>query len=542
VTVTSDTAPRVAFSGLGQAFRTPGGERLLSPLRLVSSVEELLVAAPPRAVDRRELARGLGSANERYGHRRATRLAERLADPRTAVVVTGQQPGFLGGPLYSLVKALAAVRWAEAIERSGRPAVAVFWMATEDHDWAEVARVDWWASSGLREASLGEDASPLCPVGERSFGPATGDVLRAIRESLPGPGAAQRFDELTASTVDSGRFAEGFARLYCELLGDDAPLFLDAQLPELKAAERPWLRRLVEQRDEIGAAIEAAEFELKAGGLSPQVRPQPGAGQLFVTRSGPSGPERRRVLWSGEQTYTLRGSDEPQPISELLETIEARTALVSPGVLSRQAVQDAVLGTSLMVLGPGELAYVAQSRAVYTALGLPGTPVAERPHVVFVEPSLVRKGADWLSDLAALLAADFSAEQWLAGRAGAGAGDPLSDTRAQVERALDELRERALQVDQQLLKPWEKTKESALRALDSFAERWRGSLGRRDELELGRWRRLRDYLAPGDTPHERLFSVAPLAARWGGAWLAALRAELTPQSDHWQVIRWEDSP
>jgi bacillithiol biosynthesis cysteine-adding enzyme BshC len=526
------------LSAHARAYRTAGGEGLLAPLRWVSSVAE--VGSPAPAPDRTALAAGLAAANASYGHPRARALAEKIANPATTVIVTGQQPGLFGGPLYSLVKALAAVRWARDVEAAGRPAVAVFWMATEDHDWAEVARAAWRTSSGTREANLGEDPAALRPVGLRSLGPGIGEVRDCVRDSLGSPEAAERFEVLVQESRADARFGEAFARLYCRLLGEDAPLFLDAQLNELKAAERPWLRRLVEQRHELDDAIRSAEATLGARGLDPQVRPQPGAGQLFVLRGGDQGPERVRVVWEGRDGYSLRGTGDVRPIAQLLDMIDSNPSVVSPGVLSRQAVQDAVLGSGLMILGPGEMAYTAQSRATYEVLGVAGTPVARRPQTVFVEPNLLRKGAGWLEALPALLGADFRPDRWLAEQGESGGLGALTAARDQVEQILDGLRDSASAVDSQLIKAWERTREGVLRSFEAFGERWKSSLGRRDEAEFQRWTKLRDYVAPGGVPHERVWTVGPSAARWGAPWLDALRQSLSTDAEGWQVIRWED--
>ena len=105
---------------------------LLSPLRFLPP-GELPVGEPPPPetfADRGALAAALGRTAQEYGHPRAAELAERLADPRTRVVITGQQPGLYGGPLLSLTKMAAAVRFAETLEEQGTPAVAIFWVAT----------------------------------------------------------------------------------------------------------------------------------------------------------------------------------------------------------------------------------------------------------------------------------------------------------------------------------------------------------------------------------------------------------------------------
>src|SRR5207244_3829967 len=76
-------------------------------------------------------------------HRRAPvgarEAARQLADARAVALVTGQQAGLFGGPLFTLLKALTTLKLANKISRDhGVPAVAVFWIDAEDHDWNEV--------------------------------------------------------------------------------------------------------------------------------------------------------------------------------------------------------------------------------------------------------------------------------------------------------------------------------------------------------------------------------------------------------------------
>src|ERR1019366_6888161 len=69
----------------------------------------------------------------------AVEAGRRLADPRTVAVITGQQAGLFGGPLFTLLKAITALKLAEQVARDHHvPAVAVFWIDAEDHDWDEV--------------------------------------------------------------------------------------------------------------------------------------------------------------------------------------------------------------------------------------------------------------------------------------------------------------------------------------------------------------------------------------------------------------------
>ncbi len=478
---------------------------LLAPLRFAQPGTPPTLPQRP-APDRTALAAALGVANRAYGHPAADPLAAKLADPRTRVVATGQQPGLFGGPLYALSKMVAAARWAAQLEADGAPAVAIFWVATEDHDWREVAQTTLLAPGGLRRFDLGPDPEPLAPLGTRTFGPEMARVHTEIADAFPGETFAPWRDALGRWYRPDARFGEAFCRLMAHLLKERCPLLLDAMLPELKSAERPYLRRLVEQRVELEAAYAAQDTEIERRGLPLQVAPQRGLSPLFLFSRG----ERRRIEWRGADRYVLRGRDEEFPVEQLLAAIDENPGVVSPGVLARPAIQDAVLGTSILLLGPGETSYIPQVVPAYRLLGIDGPTVALRPQVALVEPS-TRSRFEALDLTFAQIVGDHGAvERRLAERGG---GEFVAPIRAQIEVLLDQLAAPAVAIDPSLDKPLDKTREQALRGLDLFADKVRASAARKNEVEARRAGQLLDLLRPHGKLQERELSSVQFATR-----------------------------
>ncbi|HVS02526.1 MAG TPA: bacillithiol biosynthesis cysteine-adding enzyme BshC [Thermoanaerobaculia bacterium] len=495
---------------------------LLAPLRWLPPGET--PSGPWPVVDRRALVAGLERANVSYGHPGAAALGRRLADPATRVVVAGQQPGLLGGPLYTLLKLIAAARWAERLGAAGQPAVAVFWVATEDHDFGEVARAAVWANDGLHRLSLGEDPLPLTPVGMRTLGPGVDEVLAELAALFPYQPYSGWVERLRQCYRPQHRFGEAFCRLAVELLGDRCPLLLDAMLPELKAAEAPWLRRLVEEREAVAAALAAADRRLEGRGHPLQVAPQPGAAPLFLLAGG----ERRRVLWEGGGRFSLRGGAEgARPLAELLAAAADNPAALSPNVLSRPVVQDAVLGTSLSILGPGELSYMAQAAALYDPLQVAPPWVTLRPQALVVE----RRHLAVLDELGLPPQVLFASADAVDRRLAHGEGAALvAEPRDRVEEALATLRSAALELDPNLERPWEKTRDHVRTALERFEERVTRAAAHRDEVRHRRLDTLREYCAPGGVPHERVLASAHFRGRYGEGMIERLweALDLTP--------------
>ena len=483
---------------------------LLAPLRFLAPGE---LPGPPAEVERRELAEALGKANAAYGVAHAHAWATKLADPKTHVVVTGQQPGVLGGPLLSLSKMAAAVRYAEDLEAAGKPAVAVFWIATEDHDWDEAGALTLGGDPPSR-LHLGTDDDPLRPLGDRVLGPGITPILEALKDTARGDEATARFEAILPFwTADSG-FGEAFARTMARILGDRAPLFLDSQLPALKKAQAPHLRALIERRHELDATYAAAEREVTDRGLPLQVTPQPGVSPLFLIHEG----HRRRIEWRGQDRYGLRGVDAFEgEVEDLLRRLDESPALFSPGVLARPAIQDVVLGSALQLMGPSELSYMTQARGAYQILGIERTWTTLRPQMMVLD----KRQRAWLEELDLPLAEllDEPTASIVAKRFGE---DFVSPIRDKMLRVLEELEGPTLEVDKSLEKPLRKTQDQITRGLDNFTARVEAAVARRNETWSRRVDQLKHGLVPLGHLQERELSTAFLWIKHGSNLVDAL--------------------
>lgn len=539
------------LASLPAAFVDGRDRDLLAPLRFLPPGElptDPGLTAPPSTeagspesasldrspVDRRGLARALTEANDGYGHPRAEELGRKLADPATLVVATGQQPGLLGGPLLTLSKAMAAVRYAEEIEARGESAVAVFWVATEDHDWAETARATVGGRNGPQTFTLGDDPAPLLPLGMRTFGDGLGEVADQLRPLLRGDEASARLERALGWYRPDTRFGEAFCRLMTEVLGERAPLLLDSMLPGVKQAQAPYLLRLVERRFEVDAAYAEADAAVETRGHALQVTPQPGVSPLFLLH----GQERRRIEWRGEERFGLRGLDGFEaPVEQLLETLRENPSVVSPGVLARPAIQDAILGTTLQVMGPAEVSYMSQARAIYSLLGLRG-PDGHGPWTTLRPQTLVldSRQAGYLDELDVPLSEllDQPIEEVLAARLGE---DFVSPVRAEMEALFAKLESPSLEVDPSLEKPLRKTRDQIVRGFDTFASKVASAVARRNEVWLKRFEQLHDAVLPNGHLQERELSLIDFWGRYGSALVDELHEQMVLDPRQLSVIR-----
>jgi bacillithiol biosynthesis cysteine-adding enzyme BshC len=514
--------------GLAGDLLGSDGADLVAPLPFLAPGQTL--TPRPHPGSRAEIADELARANQGYGHPRARELAERFADPNTAIIVAGQQCGLFGGPLFSLTKMIGVARWAERLEQQGIPAVGVFWVATEDHDFDEVACATLLERRGPRRFDLGADSQPLMPVGMRALGPAVAEVMAQVPAVYNGTPDPQALSLLEASYRPDARFGEAFTRFMVGLLGDRSPLLLDSMLPAMKRAQRPWLRRLVERRREVGDALAAATERVEARGRRPQVHDAGCNSCLFVL----SGEARRRTMWEGDDGWSLRGEHGAvEPVQSLLDRIDENPGTVSPGVLARPALQDAVLGTSLQLMGPGELAYMAQAASVYPELEIEPPATSLRPQMLVLDGRQRQRLDELGVDLADVLGPEEELHRLLAAGSGAAAAE---QTRETVLAELGKLRDPCLEIDPNLERPWEKTRDHVNRALETLSTKMCAAAVRRDEMVLSRCEALRRAVLPGGTPQERTLTTAHFALRYGPAFVDAAWRGLDVGADTVQVI------
>jgi bacillithiol biosynthesis cysteine-adding enzyme BshC len=296
-------------------------------------------------------------------------------------VVTGQQVGLFGGPLLTLLKAATAIaRAREATIATGVEHVPVFWLASEDHDLAEVDQISLPAKHSVETIRLGlADAGR--PVGGVQVGTAVDAALAQVSELL---GYAPVCDLLRECYSTESTLAEGFARMYARLFAAHGLIVMDAANREFHRLGEPVLRAAIEQAPELEAALLARTSELQAAGYHAQVLVKPGASLLFLVDAQSGRREILRRLADGR----WKAGASTWSTAELLAILAAEPERLSPNALLRPVFQDCILPTAAYLGGPAEIAYFAQAEVVYRHILGRLTPVLPRLSATIVEPAV----------------------------------------------------------------------------------------------------------------------------------------------------------
>ena len=427
----------------------------------------------------------------------------RLAQPGTVAVVTGQQVGLFSGPSYTIYKVLHAVKLAEWLTANGTPAVPVFWLATEDHDFAEVNHA--WVFNAAHHPQKLEMPRSVSgqPVGGVTLSSPPLPELRAAMRGLPFAGEVAGVVEETYRAGST--MGQAFSELLRRLLAGFDILYVDPMLPAFRELAAGALRSAVEAAGELTALELERNRELAAAGYHAQVHVADQTSFVFLLENG-----KRLQLRRHGQEYILNGRR--FGAGELMD----RAASLSPNAILRPVIQDSMLPTAAYIGGPAEIAYLAQSEAIYRTL-LGRMPVV-MPRIGFT--ILDGRSAKLMDRYGLSLGDFFQGEHLLRERMAAklvppGLAATMRETSASVESAVARLRGEMTAFDPTLAQ-----------SLDRSAMKIRYQLGK-IEAKAGREALRRDQRAARDSAslfgliyperhlQERLYSMLPFLATHG---------------------------
>lgn len=323
---------------------------------------------------RSRMARILRRQNAAWGNDQAAfdRIDE-LERPGSAAILTGQQVGLFAGPLYTVYKAMTALRLAEELRRLGTVAVPIFWMDAEDHDLAEVTHLAALDRAGTlhtidcREPLFGSGAESSRAVGSMQLPEAIRDVTSEFLSLLaPSPWEDQIRGLLECTYQPGSSLSQAFAELMARLFRSKGLVLFDPRDPEAKSIMAPIFRRAILENDRIHAALAERSQVLEGAGFHPQVVVQENATVLFL--EGQSG---RRALARQGSGFALKNTDSVYQPEELLALVDNEPERFSPNVLLRPVVQDHLFPTVAYVGGPAEVSYFAQIETLYRLFGRP---------------------------------------------------------------------------------------------------------------------------------------------------------------------------
>jgi bacillithiol biosynthesis cysteine-adding enzyme BshC len=467
--------------------------------------------------DRARLCGALERLNRGWGAGEATLAnVKLLREADSVAVVTGQQAGLFTGPLYTIYKALSAVKLTRCLNERGVRAVPVFWIATEDHDFDEVA----WAEYICCNCNLTRVNAPLDwhaegqMVGRVTMDERINEVLATVLEDCPDSEFRPDVEKIIRAAYAPGRsFSDAFARMMTDLLGGYGLVFFDPLDAELKQMAAPLYAAAARHGAEIAAAIEARSRQLAADGYHAQVAANANSFPLFML--GENGA-RRALTRQADGRYQAKTGGASYAAEELADWAAREPERFSPNVTLRAVVQDYLLPTLCYYGGAAEIAYFAQTAEAYRILQRPATPIMHRASLTFVERHTSRALERFSLDLPDL----FVGLEPLLARVveehlSADAAHAFGRADETINRELDALQTELRAVDPTLAAALDTGRRKIMYQLDGLRTRYHHAQMRRDEATHRQIERAMNALYPHKGLQERSLNIVWLIARHG---------------------------
>lgn len=480
------------------------------------------------AAHRQRLVDELSRQNDGGGDATLDSL-DRLSRPGTVVVATGQQVGLLGGPVFTLYKALTAVRCAQELTRRGTPAVPIFWLATEDHDLEEVNHA--WAfgpSNAPQRITAQTDGERGAAVGTIRVKDAKIDALEAICRGFPYEADAVRLARDAYGAAP--RFGDGFRSFYRSLLSDTGIVFLCPMSERVRTMAAPVVRQAIERAPELSESLLRRGGGLQAAGYHQQVHFQDSTSLVLLFEEAARVALRRKngFYWANSRAYSR---------DDLLARLDRSPLDVSPSALLRPVMQDFLLPTAALVAGPSEAAYLAQSSVLYDKLL--GRMPAVLPRASFTvldsaSRKLLRKYRLTLADCL------VPRSELEAAVASALVPPPLQETlaaqRSRTRASLEHIEAALREFDPTLVASSAVSRRKIEYQLDKIDSKVAREALRRTGTARRHAASLADSVFPNSNLQERVYSVLPFLAKFGPAFVERVQEAINPGSADHTVI------
>jgi len=481
---------------------------------LAQRVPEVLSAY---RVDRNRVCDALEAMNRRFGAGQETLdNIQLLRESDCIAVVSGQQAGLFTGPLYTIYKALSAVKLAGCLRQRDTKAVPVFWIASEDHDFAEVAKAEFIGRDCQLKNVQVTDALHRegQPVGQVVVNESIDTVVDQLFELLPNSEFADDIKALVKNAWQPGRgYAESFAIMMTSLLGRYGLIFLDPLDPELKKLAAPLYAEAAQRAPEIASAIEKRSSDLESAGYHAQVLASANSFPLFLHDEQGG---RHAVVRVENGKYKAKDVEQEYTAEELAALAQEKPERFSPNVTLRAVVQDYLLPTIAYYGGAAEIAYFAQTAEVYRVLERPATPILPRSSLTMIERHTGR-----VLERYGLTLKDFfeglepAIKRVVEEVLGADTAKLFAKTEANVNQELDRLREDLESIDPTLAGALDTGRKKINYQLEGLRSRFVRAQMSRDEAAHRQLQRAFDQLYPNKDLQERHINITSLLARHG---------------------------
>ena len=441
---------------------------------------------------------------------------EKLRDPQSTVVIAGQQAGLLGGPLYTVHKAISVLQLAKKQEKDlGTPVIPVFWIAGEDHDFDEINHVFMKESNRMKKLSINQRPESKLSVSDLEMDQHQAEewmkkVFSAVEET---EFTSDLYKQCLVELEKSVSYSDFFARLMYWLLPQSGLVIVDAHSPEIRALESSYFTSMIERNEQIAQGVYASLQKNKQAGYETLLDSEIEDAHLFYHHEGD------RILLVRDEEGHFKGKNDEVFVSEqeLLRAAKDHPRCLSNNVVTRPLMQECLFPVLAFIGGPGEINYWSALKPGFSSLGLQMPPVLARLSFTLID----RKSNQTLERLNIdgkhAIQSGVSEEKmnWIASQS----TPPIDRLSEQVKQEMDKihkpLRDKAADLGPDLESVAEKNFVYIKQHIDYLEKRFQQSLEQKFQREIEQFDELQWLLHPNGGLQERVWNLLPWVNQYG---------------------------
>ncbi len=459
-----------------------------------------------------------------------------LDDAKTIAVVTGQQLGILGGPLYTLYKIITTIRLANQLSERYEEYnfIPVFWMEADDHDFNEVRSVNLFDNEnqviniGYKEQISDDDSKQS--IGNINFDESLNDFLNQFENSLRN---TDYKNDLLLKIKESYKvgnsFKQSFKQLLFWLFDEYGVVIFDPQDAEVKALLKPIFTKEVNDFSIQTQKLIQTSAKLEEN-YHAQVKVKP-VNMFYHTDDG------RYSIEPVDEIFKLRRKRKQFTKEEILNEIENAPERFSPNVLLRPICQDYLLPTGFYIAGPSEISYFAQVTPLYNFYKIVTPIIYPRSSVTIMEKnveSAMDKYDLTLTDI--FLGLDELKEKVIAGLSENNIEKAFEDSVNEIDLTFDKLKENLFAIDKTLVDSSLRYRDRVLSLINELKSKAIKAQENKHETTIRQLTRLSHLLYPLENLQEREINFIYFYNKYGKELINKIYNDISISEFEHQVI------
>ncbi|WP_226665851.1 bacillithiol biosynthesis cysteine-adding enzyme BshC [Metabacillus litoralis] len=481
-------------------------------------VQRRAVDIKNRSFQRNELSSYLKKYTNQYlsGHHRTLENIEKLKNPDSVVVIGGQQAGLLTGPLYTIHKIISIIVLArEQEEKLGVPVIPVFWIAGEDHDFAEINHIFINKNSMpkkhvIKDSSFKKQSVSELPLNHKKAIEWIEQIFEVYGET---DFSNQLIQQLVSNVKESETYVQFFEKVIMNLFHDEGLVLINSGDPELRKLEKKCFRLILEKNQSIYNAVVEQQKEMRNRDYSPIIEMAKNSANLFYHHQG----ERFLIERDKNGEFFVPDLNLSLSYAKLIDIIETNPEKLSNNVVTRPLMQEFLFPTLAFIAGPGEVTYWAELRKTFSLMDMEMPPVMPRLQITLLERSIDRNMGETGVSLENLLLSGIedAMKTYLDAVTPIDIEKIVNQAKEEISEIHSRLVKAAVKVDPSLDPMLQKNGAFIQDHLDFLLKSVEKRKKQQHYVQLKKYKSIEISLAPNQQPQERVWNIYYYLNRFG---------------------------